>query len=206
MKDRIEEAIDKLVEAADEPRNDESAILASAIRVALQKTDWGRRAMAVAHADEVYVDVDDRRYYILPSSFGTPHAYEIANPDFKRLTYAKVPVDPEQIAKVVDAISDDIEKDQPESDREDDEESSYESGDNIDVDKGDQVDAGAYGKLWVTGVGVIGDLWTSEDKDDIESGRGRGLRYGFVDAIRKDGRGPWIKVKYNKDEEGYEVQ
>jgi len=83
--------------------------------------------------------------------------------------------------------------------------SEYAPGDPIDVEVGDKVDAGAYGKLWITGTGVVGDLWTSEDQDDIDTQRGRGLKYGYVDAVQKQGRGPWIKVKFDKDNEAYEV-
>jgi hypothetical protein len=83
--------------------------------------------------------------------------------------------------------------------------SEYEPGDPIDVEVGDRVDAGAYGKLWITSTGVVGDLWTSEDQDDIDTQRGRGLRYGYVSAVQKQGRGPWIKVKFDRDNGAYEV-
>lgn len=83
--------------------------------------------------------------------------------------------------------------------------SEYEPGDPIDVEVGDRVDAGAYGKLWITSTGVVGDLWTSEDQRDIDTQRGRGLRYGFVSAVQKQGRGSWIKVKFDRDNEAYEV-
>lgn len=75
----------------------------------------------------------------------------------------------------------------------------------IELDKGDKIDT-SYGELWVTGFGS-GSIWTSEYVEDLETGRGRSLRWSYVDAIQKGGQGPWIKVRLFKDEEGpYEGQ
>lgn len=76
----------------------------------------------------------------------------------------------------------------------------YEVGDDIEINTGDKVRSDVYGELWVTGTGGT-SLWTSEDKADIKSGRGRGLRPSYVDAIQKKGKGPWIKVKIERGED-----
>lgn len=70
----------------------------------------------------------------------------------------------------------------------------------IELNKGDKIDT-SYGELWVTGFGS-GSIWTSEYVEDLETGRGRSLRWSYVDAIQKGGQGPWIKVRLFKDEEG----
>lgn len=85
------------------------------------------------------------------------------------------------------------------------EQAQYGPGDDIDVEVGDRVNS-SYGKLWITGTGVVGDLWTSHDPVDIESGRGRGLRFSYVSAVQKQGRGPWYQVHYDRDSGMYTVK
>jgi len=76
-----------------------------------------------------------------------------------------------------------------------------EPGDIVYVSKGDRIDAGPYGKLWVVATGVIGDLWTSELKEDITTGRGRSLRRAHVKAIQNAGEGKWYDVEWDRDEQ-----
>lgn len=71
----------------------------------------------------------------------------------------------------------------------------YQIGDDIEVHAGDKIFSRPYGEFWVVRTGVIGGLWTSNDKQDLRTGRGRGLRHSYVSAIQKDGRGPWYQVK-----------
>jgi hypothetical protein len=84
-------------------------------------------------------------------------------------------------------------------------EAQYGPGDDIDVEVGDRVRS-SYGKHWVTGTGVVGGLWTSEYRDDVESGRGRGLRPSYVTGIQKGGRGPWYDVHFDRDTDSFTVK
>ena len=82
----------------------------------------------------------------------------------------------------------------------------FEVGEEIspeEIRTGMMVDAGPYGKLWVTGTNVVGDLWTSEDRSDIRSGRGRGLRFAYVEAIKISGK--WYEVEWDRNGEFYKV-
>lgn len=81
---------------------------------------------------------------------------------------------------------------------------SIQPGDVVDIEVGDLVDS-HYGQLWVVGTGVVGGLWTSEDRDDVKTGSGRGLRHSFVSAVKKQGAGPWIKVEWNRDSQVHRV-
>ena len=92
-------------------------------------------------------------------------------------------------------------KPEPDLSDEDFMELDYDPGDEIRVRSGDKVDSEAYGEFWVVRTGVLGDLWTSSDASDLETGQGRGLRFNFVDAIQKEGRGPWYEVEHQV--EGY---
>lgn len=54
---------------------------------------------------------------------------------------------------------------------------------------GDLVDAGAYGKLWVTAQPDSETVWVSDDEEDVRRGLGRGLRRTFVKRVlRRAGR------------------
>ncbi len=71
-------------------------------------------------------------------------------------------------------------------------------GDPIDVEVGDRVKS-IYGRHWVTATDTVNGLWTSERKQDIETGQGRGLRLQLVKAVRKSGSDTWIPTVYSRD-------
>lgn len=87
-----------------------------------------------------------------------------------------------------------------EDEHEDDNDSDYGEGDIISVEVGDKIKC-SYGSFWVTGTAQGDRLWTSEYEEDIESGKGRGVRYSYVTAIQKEGRGPWYPVRLNDFDE-----
>jgi hypothetical protein len=73
------------------------------------------------------------------------------------------------------------------------------------INKGDRIDAGAYGVLWVVSVTGLSDLWTSEYPDDIESGRGRGLRNAYVEAWQPGGKGRWYDLEWERGSDEWTV-
>ena len=67
-----------------------------------------------------------------------------------------------------------------------------------------QIYSETYGKLWVVKTGVVGDLWVSEDIRDLRRGRGNGLRYGYVEAVKLNST--WYGVEWDKYAEYYTIK
>jgi len=78
-----------------------------------------------------------------------------------------------------------------------DDEGEYDIGDDIEVRSGDRIAAPPYGVFWVVRTGVVGGLWTSQYKEDLKTGQGRGLRQGYVSHIQKEGKGKWYEVRWD---------
>ena len=71
-------------------------------------------------------------------------------------------------------------------------------GDAVEAEVGDRVKS-VYGTHWVTATGTVNGLWTSERRQDVATGQGRGLRHNFVTSLYKADLDCWLKVKWSDD-------
>ena len=116
----------------------------------------------------------------------------------------------EKIEVGIDKLVEQDDLDDEEDDEEDDEDYSRDwfIGGEIssqEISTRDKVRSDVYGEFWVVRAGVVGDLWTSSDREDIKSGRGRGMKYAYVDAIQPNGRGKWYAVDWDRNTEYYTI-